>query len=355
MSLPDGVTDFTESGMTTDAGKVYEGSGCLSTLWRPFGAFIYYWGWFHLVTGTVLKLTIRDQIPYLAAMFYASPAIVLAVLALILGLIERRREQKNRAQMLFWSIPVFLGWWHVSAYFGGDARPREKSDVDVVCWNIQYVNAGWPAIMARIEEENADVIGLVEVGGGYSEVLRELRSHFPEFDVQFVRMGIVMIRGEWYGDRYVSLDKHGTAARMQGTLDDGREIDLVLVDIYGFPMMPRRPAFAALERLIQQEEPPLGPNAIVMGDFNTPPDSAWFDPLRESYDNAFEAAGSGYQASWPAPVPVLGIDQIWVPTGRAVSAQMFGTGLSDHRLVRATVRFDEPAIDPEAAEERHAN
>jgi endonuclease/exonuclease/phosphatase (EEP) superfamily protein YafD len=79
---------------------------------------------------------------------------------------------------------------------------------------------------------------------------------------------------------------------------------------------------------------------IVLGDFNTPADSAFFRPLRAFATNAFEVAGSGCAATWPMPLPVLSLDQMWT-TGRlrAVRCEHMLSWRSDHRAVRAEFDF----------------
>ena len=50
---------------------------------------------------------------------------------------------------------------------------------------------------------------------------------------------------------------------------------------------------------------------LVLGDFNTPLDSAHLAPLRRIHENAFESVGAGYRPTWPAPLPLLALDQVW--------------------------------------------
>ena len=79
---------------------------------------------------------------------------------------------------------------------------------------------------------------------------------------------------------------------------------------------------------------------ILVGDFNTPLDSAYIAPLRKEMTNAFEASGSGCAATWPMPLPVLSLDQVWTtPSLRPVRCEHFGSWRSDHRAVVAEIDF----------------
>lgn len=73
-----------------------------------------------------------------------------------------------------------------------------------------------------------------------------------------------------------------------------------------------------------------------MGDFNTPPDSVHFKPIRQGFRNAFEIRGNGYSATWPIPLPLLTIDQIWTSHGIRVSrCECAWSWYSDHRPLLA--------------------
>jgi endonuclease/exonuclease/phosphatase (EEP) superfamily protein YafD len=53
------------------------------------------------------------------------------------------------------------------------------------------------------------------------------------------------------------------------------------------------------------------PRTIVMGDFNTPAESALFKPWRAQFLHAFDEAGGGLRETWPRWMPVLTIDHVW--------------------------------------------
>ena len=78
-----------------------------------------------------------------------------------------------------------------------------------------------------------------------------------------------------------------------------------------------------------------------MGDFNTPTDSLFLREIHRDFENAFEQAGDGYSATWPLPVPVLTLDQIWVNKGIEVYRCRLGWSLrSDHRPVLTDITIE---------------
>jgi endonuclease/exonuclease/phosphatase (EEP) superfamily protein YafD len=118
---------------------------------------------------------------------------------------------------------------------------------------------------------------------------------------------------------------------------DGRQFTAVVIDVTSKLEVHRREPLARVARLIE----PLsrGP-VVVMGDFNTPTDSPHLAGIRARYRNAFEEAGYGSSATWPVPLPVLAIDQVWL--GGAVQAQRaehVASRWSDHQAVRTALVF----------------
>jgi endonuclease/exonuclease/phosphatase (EEP) superfamily protein YafD len=154
-------------------------------------------------------------------------------------------------------------------------------------------------------------------------------------------------RGYWWsdvlGNRGCAADpstrdmSHGPGSHAgvaHGRAEGGRALTVVVVHPRSTPTLPRAAAFDALEQLLAGLR---GEPLVVMGDFNTPSDSVFFDPLRRDLHSAFETAGTGYAASWPMPFPVLAIDQVWASDSvRVRSCHLAGSSASDHRLVSFT-------------------
>ena len=80
-----------------------------------------------------------------------------------------------------------------------------------------------------------------------------------------------------------------------------------------------------------------------MGDFNTPDDSILMEPLHAHCQLAFRERGSGYAATWPMPLPVLTLDQVWINSQVTVAKSEYGWSLdSDHRPAICHLSLDAP-------------
>lgn len=73
-----------------------------------------------------------------------------------------------------------------------------------------------------------------------------------------------------------------------------------------------------------------------MGDFNTPFQSVWFEPYKKHFTHCFQEAGSGLMESWPAILPLLSLDHIWIgKTMKTISCSLTCHSMSDHKMLIA--------------------
>jgi endonuclease/exonuclease/phosphatase (EEP) superfamily protein YafD len=145
--------------------------------------------------------------------------------------------------------------------------------------------------------------------------------------------GVVCLTKERPGEGIaVRLPVQGQYRRLDVVAADQR-LTLFIVDMRSNPFVSRRECLLQLA----EDADALGDRPlVVVGDFNTPSDSAHFDPLRIGHRHAFEASGSGYSATWPVPLPVLCLDHIWINRWVDVSkCRHDWSSASDHRPVLA--------------------
>ncbi len=301
--------------------------------------------------GAVLQLSVKDRWPVVAILFYALPlpvvAALLGALAGALGPWMKRRRPALAALLL---AGAALGWWLGAALFlrEGAAPPGGVQPARVLFWNANRGNLG-PAGTARAARAaGADLAFVVEFCGGETPEARAAwRKAFAGYNAVFPgeKMAIFS-RGEVEPGGIEKLDDGSYAARARVSVS-GRPVNVILVDIRATLTRHRGPALARLAELVR-ESPADGP-LLVLGDFNTPRNSALLAPLRAELVNAFETAGRGLDATWPVPLPVHAIDQVWVGRAlRAAGCRHFSTWRSDHRQVLCEL-WAEPAAKKRAA------
>lgn len=283
-----------------------------------------------VVVGHALRLTIRDRVPLVAMLYYALPLAVLAGLAVLAALVLPSGRGRQVATIIAAASVLTWGWcsWSIRG-----TEPSKKS-IHVALWNVARGAAGWEAVVERVAELDADVIGLVETDD-LDDAATVWDKAIPGREMRILPGGLtVIVNGEIGEVRMLPLHPRCTAAAVDVTVR-GERCRIVLVDIYSAVSAPRRLPLTKLPELVPDDGIPT----LVMGDFNTPPESAWFDSLRSRFRNAFEEAGTGYASTWPLPAPVLTLDQIWVDGGLEVEeCRHEWTTRSDHRPVTCAVR-----------------
>ena len=309
---------------------------------RSFWSCLHGWtvcGLYAVVALGVFARLVRDQVFGLSTLYYGLPLPVLAVVTLMLTVLQRR-ERQRAIRWAICSALLMAGIW--TDDWRGQPDRSESRDVKVVFWNACRIHRGWDDVTAEVRSWDADVVALVEAGVGTEETRRRWQTGCPGYKVSLLGAGIVLLtRGE-SGESTVHEFPDGSRARQITTTFHGQTLNLVIVDIQANPFWSRREPLAHVAEVVT---PLAGGATLVLGDFNTPTDSALLAPLRSEYTLAFDLAGQGYRATWPLPLPVLAIDQAWVsPSVDVTSCRHLWTRASDHRPVALTVRSVEEVV-----------
>lgn len=278
------------------------------------------------VLGLFLRVTLRDRVPVLATVFYATPLPVVSALLALAGVAffaasRRRVAATLAASAALAGAAAFRAGWHPARETATPARDAMR----VVQWNVSHRgDATWTRSQAATFD--ADVIALVETGKLSGGAVRAW-----QWPAVLATDGMLVLAKDSVEDRgAIDLGPHARARHVVAT-SGGRVVPIVIVDVESNPLVPRHDALSRVLRAAAGIEGPL----LVLGDFNTPPESAWFDAFRGSFVNAFEAAGEGWAPTWPAKraFPVLHLDQVWV-RGIAVKRTKHGWVAGfDHRPV----------------------
>ncbi|MFD9007758.1 endonuclease/exonuclease/phosphatase family protein [Streptomyces sp. NPDC059552] len=104
----------------------------------------------------------------------------------------------------------------------------------------------------------------------------------------------------------------------------------------GFTTDRRNDAARKLAAAVRAE--PLA-RVVVMGDFNGTADDSALRPVTSQLTNAQRDAGAGFGFTWPAPFPMVRIDQILVKGMSATSSWTLPATGSDHLPVAASLRL----------------
>lgn len=279
--------------------------------------------------GLCLQLGVRDAWPLTRLAFYALPPPVIAALVLFAAVLLRGTARRLVVVTCL-VVGLALTGFAAARGLGTHACRADEPTLRLVLWNIGRGVGGWDAVAERLARLDADLIGLVEAGGRNPEREAFWRARFPQHAAFVAGPGlVVLVRGRLIATETQGVFGAWTASAVVEIGD--RRLRVIVVDVDARPLTNRRPAVEGVFALAaSRSDLPT----VVMGDFNTPATSVWYDDARRSFVNAFEAAGRGWRATWPVPFPVLDLDQIWLSAGvRPLCARQAWSWRSDHRPV----------------------
>ena len=300
--------------------------------------------WLLIVVAVVLRVTVRDRYYPIGLVFYMTPIPSLPLLLLAATLMAPSRRRKsdgadespsNETRLSRHRTSLIVGTifliWTACSQLRFQPSNNQTASSKILFWNVSHVQMGIPRLGAAIRAHEARIVGLVESDRANRTVAEDWAKELTGYEVAHSNFGaLIAVKGRVVSQRFHSLTS-GSYCEQYDVVVDESDLTILLVDIASNPLRSRAKALLHLKSVADSlSDRPV----IIMGDFNTPDDSVWFDSLRPGFQNAFRIKGSGYIATWPMPTPVLTLDQVWTNDRLSVSRCWHGLSvLSDHRPV----------------------
>nr|WP_308289165.1 endonuclease/exonuclease/phosphatase family protein [Streptomyces erythrochromogenes] len=248
----------------------------------------------------------------------------------------------RRSRLAAFAVLAPLAVWGL--LFGGTLADKRSGsgNFTVVSHNVDEDNPD-PARTARaLAASGADVLALEEMSSKATPFYeRELAAGYPyRSDTLGVRLwskhplnGVeaVPIMPWTRAVRATVATPHGPVAVFAAHLASVR-----LTPDAGFTTDRRNDAARKLAAAVRAE--PLD-RVVVMGDFNGTADDSALRPVTSQLTSAQRAAGAGFGFTWPAPFPMVRIDQILVKGMSTTSSWTLPATGSDHLPVAASLRL----------------
>ncbi len=258
-----------------------------------------------LATGMLLHLTVRDGSRLTGAVFYAMP-LPLIMLGWLIAAAWHVRHRFVLSACLALALITACWWQAVSYKRQPQATARPPAGLKVLYWNMAHQRLPSADLAKLIATHQPDILGLGEVGlrsGDPNPLVRNLPPGYiairPEHGMGFIVRGSALVK------HVTKLKGRSKFVELDVTLD-GHVWHVVLVDGDADPLRKREELLKKVLALVRD------PNTLVMGDFNTPIESLWFDPWSDAgLHHASEGSRGGFRETWPRPWPVLTIDHIW--------------------------------------------
>ena len=296
------------------------------------------WRWLPhaLLSGVAIalltRITVRDALPGLRTLFYATPPLVLGVVSLCAGALFCK-ERRVFLPLACVAAAVLLGTWHAVLGWPGASGQKKFGGVGLVLWNTQRLDHGRADVATQLAAFDSDVVALVEAApnDGPDPRWRDMSG----YDVATSKTRFaVLVRGQITKATRALNGPHIAIFIVEAVVRE-QPLRIVLIDMASNPLRSRGPALAFLEDQIRHLDDGTMP-LIVCGDFNTPRDSVHFDEWTTGLGltHAFDAAGRECAYTWPSLLPMHTLDHIWLGRGiTALDTTTVHTNASDHRPV----------------------
>lgn len=295
-------------------------------------------GWLTLLLGLVLQTWLKDHDPHWAVFFYAMPKPCLLGLSVVLACWPKL-SRRQRVPACLASLGLAT-WWLSTSW----CRPQEVTGIGqnspndepltILYWNLCRPKNLDQEMVDLVKETQPDLAVFVEAGNAGS-VLTQYSEMLPDYRPELMQRGIMRL-----SRMKTASDRSGVVPRMAAYAQfdlagRGPDFPIVVADIFPHLFHSRKPQIDSVFAHTFKR-----PDAIVIGDFNTPLESVHLGQFRQSFSEAFEVASFGLKETWPCGLPLLSIDHIWVgPDWQVLAAEKFWrlTG-SDHAALLVTVR-----------------
>jgi endonuclease/exonuclease/phosphatase family metal-dependent hydrolase len=282
--------------------------------------------------SAAIHLCVGDSNRVAAPVTYAAAWPLVLAIALMIASIQVYRRSWRAVGFCIIVLAVSGGQW-VGLWGASPPSAPPGPACRILFWNAASPTHPSRALIDAVQDTQSDLIVLAESGlipaqgaDAYAHELPGYRLHGFPHEIMVLSKGAVTMRDP-------RLLPNRSSVRILECESPVGTLTLVVADLGSSPLADRKPIIAEVFEIAAAE-----PDAIVLGDFNTPYDSVTFDPFRDRYTHALKAARPGPIETWPYIFPCLAIDHVWLPQAFAVvSADKRWTVKSDHAMLM--VRF----------------
>ena len=179
---------------------------------------------------------------------------------------------------------------------------------------------------------NTDLTGVVESGDFTPEAWQRFLAATPGMTWHRFGGTLLGVKGQILSHESLGVHDRYRCYRARVNLPEHGEMTVIVADVRSQPWLSRDQAMAGILRAASDD-----PKVVVLGDFNTPPGSTWYEDWRSTLSLANDGPRSGFRETWVFGLPLLTLDQVWIGSAwKPLWTDQTRHG-SDHSRVRAVL------------------
>ena len=265
----------------------------------------------------------KDGTAVTATLFYATPWL-LRLMAGVLAASVLKHWGFRLMAVTCVVVSLFEGWQS----WGRDNMAIWEDAITASVWNAGRDLDGNPSAWSAVGD--ADISAVIECGNFSEDEWKRFTEANPGHDWQrFDTSTMLGVRGKILSHESLGVHDLFRCNRVKVMLPHRGEMTVIVVDVRSQPWISREPSLTGILKVAAGD-----PNTIILGDFNTPPESKWFRAWRErGLVLADDAPRRGFRETWAYGVPLLTLDHVWIgPRWKALWTDRSRHG-SDHAMV----------------------
>jgi hypothetical protein len=275
------------------------------------------------VAWTGLLCRGRDGTAITATLFYATPWLLRLIAGVLAVCVLKHWGARVMAATCV--LVSLLEGWHS---WRRDSMAIWEDAITASVWNAGRNLDENPSVWSAVG--HADISAVIECGNFSEDEWKRFAAANPDHDWQrFDTSTMLGVRGKILSHESLGVHDLFRCHRVKVMLPRRGEMTVIVVDVRSQPWLSREPSLAGILKVAAG-----APDTIILGDFNTPPESKWFRAWREQgLVLADDAPRRGFRETWAYGVPLLTLDHVWIgPSWKALWTDRSRHG-SDHSMV----------------------
>lgn len=274
-----------------------------------------------IIALLIIHFVLKENTYQNSLLFYTFPLPVIIGIVLFLTIFLARKFRKFNV----WLIIMLLLLWLSRSFKIHFAEKIKESDIEIVFWNASHDNDFESAF--DLNKNIPDVVVLAEHAVYNVEIIQ---LKYPNFHFYRSKRGISVFSKSAIN----IIDEISSNYKTNVINFETYGMNFYAIDVSASMDVPRAWELTFANEYIQQTN-----NTILLGDFNVPFESKYFDEIKRDFNHAFNEKGNGFRETWFWNIPLLSLDHIWVSKDLEVlKTEKIGTFKSDHSMVKTVIR-----------------